>query len=170
MAQDKDFGFMRRALEIAAECAAADEVPVGCVVVKDGAIIAEGGNRKERENNALRHAETVALASAAEATGNWWLEDCDVYVTLEPCPMCAGAMILSRVRKVYFGAYDEKSGAAGSRVNLFEKGLFNHDVEAEGGILREECAALLSAFFSGKRKAAKANRAETPCRRPATEE
>lgn len=158
MAQEKDFGFMRRALEIAEECAKADEVPVGCVVVRDGEIVAEGGNRKERENNALRHAETVALAAAAEKTGNWWLEDCDVYVTLEPCPMCAGAMILSRVRKVYFGAYDEKSGAAGSRVNLFEKGLFNHDVETEGGVLREECAAVLSSFFAGKRKAAKAGK------------
>lgn len=155
MARDNDFVFMRRALEIAVECAKADEVPVGCVVVRNGEIIAEGGNRKERENNALRHAETVALAAAAEKTGNWWLEDCDVYVTLEPCPMCAGAMILSRVRKVYFGAYDEKSGAAGSRINLFEKGLFNHDVEVEGGVLREECGACLTEFFAEKRRAAK---------------
>lgn len=155
MAEEKSTEYMRRALATAAECAAADEVPVGCVVVKDGEIIAEGGNRKERENNALRHAETVALAAAAEKVGNWWLEDCDVYVTLEPCPMCAGAMILSRVRKVFFGAYDEKSGAAGSRVNLFEKGLFNHDIEVEGGVLREECAAVLSEFFAAKRRAAK---------------
>lgn len=161
MAEEKDMTFMRRALAIAEECAAADEVPVGCVVVKDGAVIAEGGNRKERENNALRHAETVALAAAAERTGNWWLEDCDVYVTLEPCPMCAGAMILSRVRKVFFGAYDEKSGAAGSRVNLFEKGLFNHDVETEGGVLGGECAALLSEFFAAKRREAKKKKTPT---------
>ena len=92
-----DEKFMRRALELAAECAEADEVPVGAVVVKDGSIVAEGCNFKERENSAVRHAEIVALESAAKAVGNWWLEDCDVYVTLEPCPMCAGAMINARV-------------------------------------------------------------------------
>ena len=114
-----DEKFMRRALELAAECAEADEVPVGAVVVKDGSIVAEGCNFKERENSAVRHAEIVALESAAKAVGNWWLEDCDVYVTLEPCPMCAGAMINARVRRVVFGAYDPKTGAAGSRVDLF---------------------------------------------------
>ena len=129
-----DEKFMRRALELAAECAEADEVPVGAVVVKDGSIVAEGCNFKERENSAVRHAEIVALESAAKALGNWWLEDCDVYVTLEPCPMCAGAMINARVRRVVFGAYDPKTGAAGSRVDLFRKGLFNHDVEVTGGV------------------------------------
>ena len=143
--------FMARALEIAAECAERDEVPVGAVVVKNGEIIAEGGNRKESENNALRHAETVALSAAAEVVGNWWLENCDVYVTLEPCAMCAGAMINARIRSLYFGAYDEKTGAAGSRINLFEKGLFNHDIEVEGGHLREESARLLGEFFKKKR-------------------
>lgn len=110
-----DEKFMRRALEIAAECAAADEVPVGAVVVKDGKIVAEGGNRKERDGSAVRHAEIVALEAAARYAGNWWLEDCDVYVTLEPCPMCAGAMINSRVRRLVFGAYDEKRARRGAR-------------------------------------------------------
>ena len=144
--------FMNRALELAAECAAADEVPVGAVVVKDGHIIAEGGNFKERELNAVRHAEIVALERAAQAVGNWWLEDCDLYVTLEPCPMCAGAMINARIRRLVFGAYDPKTGAAGSKVDLFEKGLFNHDVEVTGGVLAERRAALLGDFFRKKRK------------------
>ncbi len=143
--------FMLRAIEIAKESAEQDEVPVGCVVVKDGKIIAEASNYKERENNATRHAEIVALSLAAEKLENWWLENCDVYVTLEPCPMCAGAMIMSRIRSLYFGAYDPKSGASGSRVNLFEKGLFNHDITIEGGILKDECAQLLSSFFATKR-------------------
>lgn len=144
--------FMNRALELAAECAAADEVPVGAVVVKDGRIIAEGGNFKERELNAVRHAEIVALERASQAVGNWWLEDCDLYVTLEPCPMCAGAMINARIRRLVFGAYDPKTGAAGSKVDLFEKGLFNHDVEVTGGVLAERSAALLGEFFKRKRK------------------
>lgn len=147
--------FMRRALELAAECAALDEVPVGAVVVKDGEIIAESGNRKERDGNALRHAETVALSAAAEKVGNWWLEGCELFVTLEPCAMCAGAMINARIDRLYFGAYDEKAGAAGSKVNLFQKGLFNHTVEVEGGIMAEESAELLGKFFRAKREAAR---------------
>lgn len=148
---DEDVMYMSRALEIARECAAADEVPVGAVVVKNGKVIAEGGNRKERDMNAVRHAEIEALEKAAQAVGNWWLEDCDVYVTLEPCAMCAGAMINSRIRKLVFGAYDEKTGAAGGRIDLFSPGLFNHDVEVVGGVLKEESAALLGAFFKAKR-------------------
>ena len=147
----RDEKFMREALRFAAECAAEDEVPVGCVVVRGDEIVAGSGNRKEREGSATRHAEMVALESAARALGNWWLEDCDVYVTLEPCPMCAGAMINARVRRVVFGAYDPKTGAAGSRVDLFRKGLFNHDIEVAGGVLEEECASLLTSFFRQKR-------------------
>ena len=144
--------FMIRAIELAEESASHDEVPVGAVVVKDGEIIAEGMNFKERKNNAICHAEIVALSKATEAVGNWWLEDCDVYVTLEPCSMCAGAMINSRIRALYFGAYDEKTGACGSKINLFEKSLFNHTVLVSGGHLKEECSALLSSFFKQKRK------------------
>lgn len=146
-----DDKFMIRALALARECAAVDEVPVGAVIVKDGNIIAEGVNFKERANNALRHAEMEALSRAAEVVGNWWLEGCEVYVTLEPCPMCAGAMINARVDALYFGAYDPKSGACGSKVNLFEDGLFNHYVEVSGGHMAEECGAVLSEFFKTKR-------------------
>ncbi len=147
--------FMIRALQLAKECSLLDEVPVGALVVKDGEIIAEGANFKERENNAICHAEIVALSKATKAVDNWWLEDCDVYVTLEPCAMCAGAMINSRIHALYFGAYDDKSGACGSKVNLFEEGLFNHNVVVSGGYMREECASLLSDFFKRKRIARK---------------
>lgn len=151
----RDEKFMREALRFAAECAAEDEVPVGCVVVRGDEIVAGSGNRKEREGSATRHAEMVALESAARALGNWWLEDCEVFVTLEPCPMCAHAMTLSRVKRVVFGAFDPKSGAAGSRVDLFAPGLFNHGIEVTGGVLREECADILGEFFRQKRKRAK---------------
>lgn len=151
----RDEKFMREALRFAAECAAEDEVPVGCVVVRGDEIVAGSGNRKEREGSATRHAEMVALESAARALGNWWLEDCEVFVTLEPCPMCAHAMTLSRVKRVVFGAFDPKCGAAGSRVDLFTPGLFNHDIEVTGGVLREECADILGEFFRKKRKRAK---------------
>lgn len=151
----RDEKFMREALRLAAECAAEDEVPVGCVVVRGDEIVAGSGNRKEREGSATRHAEMVALESAARALGNWWLEDCEVFVTLEPCPMCAHAMTLSRVKRAVFGAFDPKSGAAGSRVDLFAPGLFNHDIEVTGGVLREECADILGEFFRQKRKRAK---------------
>lgn len=147
-----DERFMKEAIEIAEDCASRDEVPVGAVVVKDGIVIASSGNRKEQENNAICHAEIIALSSATKAVGNWWLENCDVYVTLEPCPMCAGAMINSRIRALYFGAYDKKSGACGSKTDLFEKGLFNHDVEVSGGYLEDECAQLLTSFFKNKRE------------------
>lgn len=151
----RDEKFMREALRLAAECAAEDEVPVGCVVVRGDEIVAGSGNRKERDGSATRHAEMVALESAARALGNWWLEDCEVFVTLEPCPMCAHAMTLSRVKRVVFGAFDPKCGAAGSRVDLFAPGLFNHDIEVTGGVLREECADILGEFFRKKRKRAK---------------
>ena len=150
----RDEKFMREALRFAAECAAEDEVPVGCVVVRGDEIVAGSGNRKEREGSATRHAEMVALESAARALGNWWLEDCEVFVTLEPCPMCAHAMTLSRVKRVVFGAFDPKCGAAGSRVDLFAPGLFNHDIEVTGGVLREDCADILGEFFRQKRKRA----------------
>ena len=150
--------FMKRAIELAKECGQFDEVPVGAVIIKDGKIVAESGNRKERDNCAVCHAEIMAMQKATEALGNWWLEDCEMYVTLEPCAMCAMAMIHSRIRTLYFGAYDEKTGACGSKVNLFEKGLFNHDIEVVGGVMKEECGALLTAFFKNKREQQKANK------------
>lgn len=143
--------YMQLAIELAKSSAAADEVPVGAVVVKDGKVIATSENMKERLNDATKHAEMVALSKATKEENNWWLEDCDVYVTLEPCPMCAGAMINSRIRALYFGATDEKTGAAGGKVNLFEAGLFNHDIAVSGGHRANECAKLLSDFFKKKR-------------------
>ena len=154
--------FMKRAIELAKECSQFDEVPVGAVVVKDGKIIAESGNRKERDNCAVSHAEILAIQKATEVVGNWWLEDCEMYVSLEPCPMCAMAMIHSRISKLYFGAYDEKTGAGGSRVNIFEKDLFNHNIEVEGGVMKEECGALLTEFFKNKRKQMKEKKTQNP--------
>lgn len=142
---------MDMTIELAKGCALQDEVPVGCVVVKDGKVVGASGNRKERENNAICHAEILALSEATKAVGNWWLENCDVYVTLEPCAMCAGAMIHSRIRALYFGAYDEKTGACGSKLNLFEPGLFNHLVTVEGGHEQEPVRNSIR-FFKQKRK------------------
>ncbi|MGN0796120.1 MAG: nucleoside deaminase [Christensenellales bacterium] len=147
-----DEKFMLRAFELAKEADKLDEVPVGAVIVKDGEIVAEGINRKERDLVATHHAEMVAIENAAKAEKNWWLEDCEIYVTLEPCPMCAMAILLSRIKSVYFGAYDPKSGGAGSVVNIFEKGKFNHNVECSGGYMAAECGKILSEYFRRKRK------------------
>ncbi|MGN0791010.1 MAG: tRNA adenosine(34) deaminase TadA [Christensenellales bacterium] len=142
--------FMRRAIELAKEAESHDEVPIGAVIVLNGEIVAEGNNRKERDNCALSHAETVAIAAAAKKLG-WYLSDCEMYVTLEPCAMCAGALINSRLKNLYFGAYDKKAGCCGTLYNLPEDKRFNHRLHVEGGILQEECAALLSEYFKKKR-------------------
>ena len=142
---------MLRAIELARLATETDDVPVGCVIVKNGEIIAEASNMKEKENDATKHAEMVAISNATKVLNNWWLEDCEVYVTLEPCPMCAGAMINARIKALYFGAYDPKTGAAGSRVNLLKEDLFNHNIIVKGGIMQNECSSLLSEFFKKKR-------------------
>jgi tRNA(adenine34) deaminase len=138
--------YMREALKLARLAGEQGEVPVGAVVVKNGRIIGEGYNLRERDKNALAHAEVVAIHRACEALGGWRLSGCDLYVTLEPCPMCAGAVINSRVRRVFFGARDDRAGSCGSLVNLFEL-PYNHRPEYEGGVLAEECGALLKEFF-----------------------
>lgn len=143
--------YMKIAIELAKEAAENDEVPVGAIVVKNGEIIAKAFNQKETQNCATRHAEIIALENASKAVGNWWLEDCELFVTLEPCTMCAGAMVLSRIEKLYFGAYDEKTGAVGSVTNVLEQ-KSNHKIEYEGGVLQDECSKLLSDFFKAKRK------------------
>lgn len=142
---------MLRAIELAKLATETDDVPVGCVIVKNGEIIAEASNMKEKENDATKHAEMVAISNATKVLNNWWLEDCEVFVTLEPCPMCAGAMINARIKALYFGAYDPKTGAAGSRVNLLKEDLFNHNIIVKGGIMQNECSSLLSEFFKKKR-------------------
>jgi len=143
---------MKMALSEAKKGSLVDEVPVGAVLVKDGKVIARGHNQKESKNCAVEHSEIVVIRKAAKKLNNWWLEDCDLFVTLEPCPMCVGALINSRVRGIYYGAFDLKSGCCGSVINLTEKGLFNHNIIVEGGIMAKECGAVLTEFFAKKRQ------------------
>ena len=138
--------FMKRAIELAQISASEGEVPVGAVVVKDNVIVGEGRNRRELGKNALYHAEAEAIDQACKALGGWRLWQCEMYVTLEPCPMCAGAIINSRIKKVTFGAYDKKAGSFGSVVN-FNDLPYNHKPEIVGGVCEEACSALLKDFF-----------------------
>lgn len=138
--------FMKVALEMAREAYNDGEVPVGAVIVKDNIIIAKGRNRREKEKNALLHAEIDAINNACKALGGWRLWNCEIYVTLEPCPMCAGAIINAHIPQVYFGAYDFKNGSCGTITNLFEM-PYNFKPKCEGGIMAEECANLLKNFF-----------------------
>lgn len=139
--------YMRRALELAREAAAEGDVPVGCVLVKDGAIVGEGRNRREENGDATAHAELEAIRDACGRLGAWRLHGVTMYVTLEPCPMCAGGIINSRIETVRYGARDEKAGACGSVLNLFEE-RFNHKPRVYGGLLEQECAAVLTEFFA----------------------
>lgn len=145
-----DEKFMRRALELAAEAARLGEVPVGAVVVKDGEIISEAFNRRELDRNALAHAELLAIDSACKRLGGWRLHQCQLYVTLEPCPMCAGAIVNSRIKRVIIGARDSKAGALGSLINLNFYPL-NHHPEVCFGVCGDEASALLREFFIGLR-------------------
>ena len=142
--------WMARALELAREAGAEGEVPVGCVIVWDGQIIGEGRNRRETANTALGHAEIEAIAMACRSMKGWRLHRAELYVTLEPCPMCAGAIINARIPTIYYGAKDDKAGCCGSVLNLFEE-RFNHHPRIYGGILEEECAGLLQEFFQALR-------------------
>ena len=143
--------FMKYALSLAEKSADEGEVPVGAIVVCDGEIVGVGRNRREIVKNALHHAEIEAINNACQKLGGWRLWKCDLYVTLEPCPMCAGAIINSRIRNVYFGAKDEKNGAVVSAAQLFDMN-FTHKPNYEGGILSEECSQILSKFFKELRK------------------
>ena len=143
---------MKEALKEAKKAYDKLEVPVGAVIVKEGKIIARAHNLKETKYDTTKHAEILAIQKASKKLNNWRLIDCDMYVTLEPCSMCAGAIINSRIRKVYIGALDEKTGAAGSVLNLFEDFTFNHNVEVEKGIMQEECETMLKNFFKMLRK------------------
>ena len=143
--------YMNQALTLAREAAAHGEVPVGCVIVRDGTIIGRGRNRREEKQAVSSHAEMEAMAQANEVLGSWRLEDCDLYVTLEPCPMCAGAILNARVRRVFYGARDRTMGACGGVLNLFMED-FPHHPQLVGGILAEDCQTVLSAFFKELRK------------------
>ncbi len=138
---------MLEALKEAKKAYAKDEVPVGAVIVKDGKIIARGHNLKELKCDTTKHAEIISIQKASKKLQSWRLIDCEMYVTLEPCAMCAGAMIQSRISKLYFGASDLKTGAVGSVLNLLEDYKFNHQVEFQGGILKNECENILKQFF-----------------------
>lgn len=146
-----DETFMRAALDLARQAAAVDEVPVGAVVVVGGEIVGRGYNQPIVRHDPTAHAEIMALRDAALRLGNYRLPDSTLYVTLEPCVMCSGAIMHARVARVVFGARDPKTGAAGSVVNLYEETKLNHHAEIAGGILAEECAALLSGFFAARR-------------------
>ena len=138
---------MRKALAQAEKAAKLGEMPIGAVIVRDGKIIAHGHNKREKGKNALLHAEIVAIDKACRKLGGWRLPGCEIYVTLEPCPMCAGAILNSRIEKVYFGAYDVKSGCAGSKINLLDMNLCNYTTEVVGGVLQSECSEIIKNFF-----------------------
>jgi len=139
--------FMREALSLAALCVGDDEVPVGCVITDpDGNIIGRGRNMREIKKSAISHAEIEAIIQACENLGSWRLSDCNLYVTLEPCPMCSGAIINARIKRVFYGAKDEKTGSCGSVINLFMEN-YGHEPEIVGGILQEECSDILTRFF-----------------------
>lgn len=143
--------FMLEAIKLAKIAASEGEVPVGAVIVKDGKIIAKGKNEREKKQNALSHAEIEAINNACNALGSWRLDGCEMYVTLEPCPMCAGAIINSRIKTLVFGVYDSKMGSIDSVVNLCDY-PYNHKVEVYGGICEDECLTVLQEFFKDLRK------------------
>lgn len=145
-----EIDFMNEAVSLAKEAAKEGEVPVGAVVVCDGEIVGRGKNSREKSKNALKHAELEAIDEACAKLGGWRLWKCDMYVTLEPCPMCAGAIINSRIKKLVYGAYDLKSGSCKSVVNLFSF-PYNHKPEIVDGFMKEECSALLTDFFKDLR-------------------
>ena len=143
--------YMKAAIKEAMKAQDIDEVPIGCVVVKDGEIIARGYNKREKEQDATSHAELKTLQKACKKLKSWRLVGCDIYVTLEPCLMCAGAIIQSRIENVYFGAYDPKGGAFGSSINVLDAKNINHRPNVCGGILEAECSQILKGYFKKKR-------------------
>lgn len=144
--------YMKEAIKQAKKALALDEVPIGCIIVYEDKIIARGYNRRLTDKNTLSHAELNAIRKASKKLGDWRLDDCEMYITLEPCQMCAGAIVQSRIKKVYAGCMNPKAGCAGSIMNLLQVEKFNHQVEFEEGILGEECSRMLSDYFKDLRK------------------
>ena len=157
---EKNEKFMKEALKEAQKAYEKLEVPVGAVIVKDGKIIARAHNQKETKKDTTKHAEMLAIQKASKKLESWRLIDCEMYVTLEPCSMCAGAIINSRIKKIYIVTLDKKTGAAGSVFNLFEDYVFNHKVEIEKGILQKDCEQILKDFFRELRKIKKEKKEE----------
>ncbi len=151
MKNNKDIFFMKQALICAKKAFMLDEVPIGAVIVKDGKIISRGFNKSITSNDTTAHAEIVALRKACKKLGNYRLNGCTVYVTVEPCAMCAGALIWARVEKIIFGAYDSKAGACGSVFNITDEKKLNHKIQVSGGLLQEECATIMKEFFKNRR-------------------
>lgn len=144
--------FMREAIRQARKAYALEEVPIGCVIAYEGKIIARGYNRRNTDKNTLAHAELIAIKKASKKLGDWRLEGCTMYITLEPCQMCAGAIVQARVSRVVVGSMNPKAGCAGSVLNLLQMAQFNHQVELEKGVLGEECSRMLSEFFKELRE------------------
>lgn len=147
-----DEKYMMQAIREAKKAYKLEEVPIGCVIVQNDKIIARGYNRRNTDKNTLAHAELSAIKKASKKTGDWRLEDCTMYVTLEPCQMCAGAIVQSRLGKVVIGSMNPKAGCAGSVINLLQMKQFNHQVEMLTGVLEEECSKMLSGFFQELRE------------------
>ena len=143
----EDEKYMRQALRLAKKAASLDEVPIGCVIVYQDKIIARGYNRRNTDKSTLAHAEIIAIRKASKVIGDWRLEDCTMYVTLEPCQMCAGAIVQARIPKVVMGTMNAKAGCAGSVINILQMEGFNHRVEIVKGVLEEECKSIMQEFF-----------------------
>ncbi|GIN42415.1 tRNA-specific adenosine deaminase [Heyndrickxia oleronia] len=156
--KNADEYFMKLAISEAKKAEEKCEVPIGAVVVLNGEVIATAHNLRESTQNAITHAEILAIQKACKKIGSWRLEDAELYITLEPCPMCSGAIILSRIKKVIFGAHDPKAGCAGTLMNLLDDQRFNHQCEVVSGVLENECSVLLSDFFRNIRKRNKAEK------------
>ena len=156
MTQDEKY--MKAAMKQAKKAAAIEEVPIGCVIVYEDKIIGRGYNKRNLKKNSLAHAEIIAMNKASKVIGDWRLEDCTMYVTLEPCPMCAGAIVQARIPKVVIGSMNPKAGCAGSVLNVLQTDGFNHQVEVETGVLGAECSEMLSSFFRELRKIKKARK------------
>ncbi|RST71106.1 nucleoside deaminase [Siminovitchia acidinfaciens] len=152
MQMDREEKYMKMAIAEAKKAEAMQEVPIGAVIVLNDDVIAAAHNRRETDQNAVAHAELIAIEEACKKLGTWRLEDAELYVTLEPCPMCSGAIILSRVKKVVYGATDPKAGCAGTLMNLLTDERFNHQSEVVSGVLGEECGGMLSDFFRSIRE------------------
>ena len=148
---EKEIRFMKEALKEAKKAELIDEVPIGCVIVKNDKIIARGHNVRETKKTPLGHAEIIAISKASKKLNAWRLQDCDIYITLEPCIMCSGAIIQSRIRHIYYGAKDPKGGAIESSINVLEAKNINHHPEITSGILEEECSNIISEYFKRKR-------------------
>lgn len=148
----EDEKYMKEAIRQAKKAASIGDVPIGCVIVYDGKVIARGYNKRNKNKTVLAHAELLTMAKACKVIGDWRLEECTMYITLEPCQMCAGAIVQARIKRVVIGSMNPKAGCAGSILNLLEMSEFNHQVEVARGILQEECSEMLSSFFRELRK------------------